>query len=82
MDGQQRRLSRFTFTLGYSRTMITEAALDQKLGTPLKMHEEAFRQLDGVPEEILYDRVKTVWVEVHDRGEKVWNDVIKIPFPK
>jgi len=37
---------------------MAEAALDQKLGTLLKMHEEAFRQLGGVPEEILYDRMK------------------------
>jgi len=53
MDGRQRALNGFAFTLGYSRTMMAEAALDQKLGTLLKMHEEAFRQLGGVPEEIL-----------------------------
>lgn len=56
MNGEERKLNAFTFTLGYSRTMMAEAALDQKLGTLLKMHEEAFRQLGGVPEEILYDR--------------------------
>jgi hypothetical protein len=39
----------FTFTLGYSRAMMAEAALDQKLGTLLRMHEEAFRRLGGVP---------------------------------
>jgi len=43
--------------------------LDQKLGTVLRIHEEAFRQLGGVPEEILYDRMKTVWVDVDERGE-------------
>jgi transposase len=75
VDGQERRLNGFTFTLGYSRTMMAEAALDQKLGTLLNMHEEAFRQLGGVPEEILYDRMKTVWVEIDDRGEVVWNPV-------
>jgi len=53
IDGQERRLNGFMFTLGYSRTMMAEAALDQKLGTLLKRHEEAFRQLGGVPEEIL-----------------------------
>jgi len=42
MDGEQRALNGFTFTLGYSRAMMVEAALDQKLGTLLKMHEEAF----------------------------------------
>ncbi|HVP42931.1 MAG TPA: IS21 family transposase [Terriglobales bacterium] len=75
MDGQERKLNAFTFTLGYSRTMMAEAALDQKLGTLLKMHEEAFRQLGGVPEEILYDRMKTVWLETDERGEVVWHPV-------
>jgi len=55
--------------------MMAEAALDQKLGTLLKMHEEAFRQLGGVPEEILYDRMKTVWLETDERGEIVWHPV-------
>jgi len=49
--------------------------LDQKLGTLLRMHEEAFRQLGGVPEEILYDRMKTVWLETDERGEIVWHPV-------
>ncbi len=75
MDGQQRALNGFTFTLGYSRAMMAEAALDQKLGTLLKMHEEAFRQLGGVPEEILYDRMKTVWLEIDERGEVIWHPV-------
>lgn len=75
MDGRQRALNGFTFTLGYSRAMMAEAALDQKLGTLLKMHEEAFRQLGGVPEEILYDRMKTVWLEIDERGEVVWHPV-------
>lgn len=73
IDGQEYRLSGFTFTLGYSRMMMAEAALDQKLGTLLRMHEEAFRQLGGVPEEILYDRMKTVWSGIDDRGEVVWH---------
>jgi transposase len=75
IHGEERKLNGFTFTLGYSRTMMAEAALDQKLGTLLKMHEEAFRQLGGVPEEILYDRMKTVWMEIDERGEVVWNPV-------
>jgi hypothetical protein len=55
--------------------MMAEAALDQKLGTLLRMHEEAFRQFGGVPEEILYDRMKTVWLETDERGEIVWHPV-------
>jgi transposase len=73
MGGQERKLWGFTFTLGYSRRMMAEAAVDQKLGTLLRMHEEAFRQMGGVPEEILYDRMKTVWLGSDERGEIVWH---------
>jgi transposase len=75
MNGEERKLSGFTFTLGYSRMMMAEAALDQKLGTLLRMHEAAFQQLGGVPEEILYDRMKTVWTDLDERGEVIWHPV-------
>jgi transposase len=75
MNGQVCKLWGFALTLGYSRMMMAEAALDQKLGTLLRMHEEAFRQLGGVPREILYDRMRTVWQETDERGEIVWNPV-------
>ena len=65
----------FTITLGYSRMMMAEAATDQKLGTLLRMHESAFRQWGAVPEEILYDRMKTVWSGIDERGEIIWNAV-------
>jgi transposase len=72
---QERKLWGFTFTLGYSRVMMAAAALDQKLGTLLRMHEEAFRELGGVPQEILYDRMRTIWSGMDERGEIVWNPV-------
>jgi len=75
MNGEVRKLWGFTFTLGYSRMMMAAAALDQKLGTLLRMHEEAFRQLGGVPREILYDRMRTVWQGTDERGEIIWNAV-------
>lgn len=75
LDGVERQVWGFAFTLGYSRMMMAEAALDQRLGTLLRMHEEAFRQMGGVPREILYDRMKTVWLETDERGEIVWNPV-------
>jgi transposase len=74
-DGQQRRLWGFTITLGYSRVLMAEAATDQTLGTVLRMHETAFQQWGCVPEEILYDRMKTVWNGTDERGEIVWNTV-------
>ena len=74
-NGVERALWGFTMTLGYSRRMMGEAATDQKLGTLLRMHEAAFLELGGVPEEILYDRMKTVWSGTDERGEIVWNAV-------
>lgn len=73
--GRERAMWGFTITLGYSRTMMAEAATDQKLGTLLRMHESAFRQWGAVPEEILYDRMKTVWSGIDERGEIVWNAI-------
>ena len=74
-DGEERQLWGFTIALGYSRRMMAAAATDQKLGTLLRMHELAFSQWGCVPEEILYDRMKTVWTGTDDRGEIVWNAV-------
>src|SRR6202051_2380660 len=75
--GQEQKLHGFTFTLGYSRRMVAEVALDQKLGTLLRLHEAAFQQIGGVPEEILYDRMKTVWLGTDERGEIVWHPVFQ-----
>jgi hypothetical protein len=47
--------------------------LDQKLGKPLRLHEAAFQQMGGVPEEILYEHMKTVWPGTDERGEIVWH---------
>ncbi|HEY2012921.1 MAG TPA: IS21 family transposase [Bryobacteraceae bacterium] len=74
-SGEEHMLWGFTMTLGYSRMMMAEAAIDQKLGTLLRMHEAAFEQWSSVPEEILYDRMKTVWTGTDERGEIVWNAV-------
>ena len=72
-NGRKRKLWAFVFTLGHSRAMVAAAAIDQKLPTLLRLHEEAFRQLGGVPEEILYDRMKTVVEGTDERGETRWN---------
>ena len=76
-DGKTRKLWGFVFTLGHSRAIMAAAATDQKLPTLLRMHEEAFRQLGGVPQEILYDRMKTVLEGVDERGELKWNQTFK-----
>jgi hypothetical protein len=74
-DGEARMLWGFTITLGYSRRMMAEAATDQKLGTLLRMHEAAFHEWGAVPEEILYDRMRTIWTGTDERGEIIWNAV-------
>jgi transposase len=74
-NGGQRAMWGFTITLGYSRRMVAEAATDQKLGTLLRMHEAAFNEWGAVPEEILYDRMRTIWTGADERGEIVWNAV-------
>ena len=74
-NGTEKRIWGFVLTLGFSRLLISEAVLDQKLGTLLRLHESAFQQLGGVPQEILYDRMKTVWKDVDERGEIVWNPI-------
>jgi transposase len=71
--GGEEAISGFTFTLGYSRALMAEAALDQKLGTLLRLHEEAFRQLGGVPQEILYDNMKTIALGRDERDEVRWH---------
>ena len=74
-DERVSQLWGFTITLGYSRRLMAEGATDQKLGTLLRMHEAAFREWGGVPHEILYDRMKTVWMGTDERGEIIWNAV-------
>lgn len=76
-EGKRRVVWGFVLTLGYSRAMAAEIALDQRLDTLLALHEEAFRQLGGVPKEILYDRMKTVLVDIDDRGEIRWHPVFR-----
>ena len=72
-EGVPQKIWGFTITLGYSRRMWAEASLEQTLGTLLRMHEATFTEWGGVPEEILYDRMKTVWLDVDDRGEIIWH---------
>ncbi len=74
-NGEQRAMWGFTITLGYSRRIMAEAATDQKLGTLLRMHEASFNEWGAVPEEILYDRMRTIWTGTDERGEIVWNAV-------
>lgn len=76
-DGGQRTLSAFVLTLGHSRAMFADIALDQTLPTLLRMHEAAFAALGGVPREILYDHMKTVVLGMDERGEIDWHPLFR-----
>jgi transposase len=53
-------LSAFVATMGYSRASFVEFVTNEKLETLLYCHEKAFEFFGGVPQEILYDNMKTV----------------------
>ena len=59
IEGAKERLSAFVLTLGCSRAQFAGISTDQTLSTLLGMHERAFAELGGVPQEILYDNAFT-----------------------
>jgi len=60
--GQWQRPWVFRMTLCHSRHGYEEAAWDQKLETFLKLHEHAFRDLEGVPRVVRHDNLKAAVV--------------------
>lgn len=60
--GQWRRPWVFRMTLCHSRHGYEEAAWDQKVATFLRLHENAFRDLGGVPRVIRHDNLKAAVV--------------------
>jgi len=59
---------------GYSRRRC-KVALIKGLGTLLRLARSSVPADRGVPEEILYDRMKTVWLGTDEPGEIVWHPV-------
>lgn len=72
--GADRIVWLFSLVLGHSRMMWARFVAQQDLATVLRCHVAAFTALGGVPEQILYDRMRTaVLGEVDGRGI-VYND--------
>ena len=67
------RVQGFVFTLGWSRASYLDFAATQALAAFLRCHEGTFHYLGGIPEEILYDRTKTVWLRDDERGDPVFH---------
>lgn len=69
----RKRVQGFVMTLGWSRAMYLDFTETQALAAFLLCHEQAFLYFGGVPEEILYDRTKTVWLRDDERGDPVFH---------
>jgi hypothetical protein len=60
MSRRSRALSGlFSFVLGFSRLIWARFVLHQDMQTVLRCHMAAFAAIGGIPNEILYDRMKT-----------------------
>jgi transposase len=67
--GAERVVWLFSLVLGHSRMIWARFVAQQDLATLLRCHVAAFAALGGVPEQILYDRMRTaVLGEVDERG--------------
>ena len=72
--GIERVVWLFSLVLGHSRLLWGRFVPQQDLQTLLRCHAAAFEALGGVPGEILYDRMRTVFVrEDPDAGHIVYN---------
>jgi len=69
IDGTEQKLYAFVMLLGYSRKPFVLFTLDMTLPTLLKAHLLAFEWFGAVPQEILYDNMKTAWIN----QSGVWN---------
>ena len=69
-------LSAFVATMGYSRASYVEYVTDEKVDTLIKCHMNAFSYFGGVPEEGLYDNMKTVIIKrnVYGYGKHKFNE--------
>lgn len=72
-DGSIKKLYLFSMILGYSRRIYGELIERCDLPTFLDCHIRAFEFFGGVPEEILYDRMKNVFIG-RIAGKNKFND--------
>lgn len=61
VDDKETRLYAFVMVLGYSRKPFVRFTTDMRQSTLLACHELAFAYFGGVPEEVLYDNMRTAF---------------------
>jgi len=74
-DGSVEKLFLFSMILGYSRKMYAELIERCDLPTFLDCHIRAFEYFGGVPEQILYDRMRNVYIG-KIAGKKQFNNTL------
>ena len=74
-DGSIKKLYLFSMILGYSRRIYGELIERCDLPTFLDCHMRAFEYLGGIPEEILYDRMRNVFIG-RIAGKNKFNDTL------
>jgi transposase len=76
--GAERVVWLFSLVLGHSRMMWGRFVLHQDMQTLLRCHADAFADLGGVPTEILYDRMRTVFHrDDTEGGHVVYNATLR-----
>lgn len=68
-----RKVWLFSMVLGHSRWLWGRFVASQNLQSVLRCHIAAFEAMDGVPEEILYDRMKTAVIGEDEAGVVTYN---------
>ena len=63
-EGRRRRLSLLVVVLGYSRVIWGRFVVSERRPVLMKLLEEAFKELGGVPKELLFDNLKQVVAQV------------------
>lgn len=71
--GVVRKVWLFSMVLGHSRWLWGRFVASQNLQSVLRRHTAAFSAMGGVPEEILYDRMKTAVIGEDEAGVVTYN---------
>lgn len=70
VNGREQKLYAFVMILGYSRMPYVRFTTSMKESVLLDCHAKAFLYFGGVPQEILYDNMKTAWLYSQEQGWK------------
>ena len=66
----------FSMVLGFSRYLYGQFTWRQTLDTVVRCHIEAFTEFDGVPQQCLYDRMKTAVLGEPEPGSVVYHPTL------